>query len=469
MKKKLCQSHISRRQFVKGAAAAAAFAIVPRYVIAGAGNTPPSEKVNLACIGLGGQGISDMNLFLAVPQAQVVAVCDVHDKWEYGHDEEKQTAGALAAKQIVEQHYAAQTNSAAYKGCAAFKDYRKMLSDMSDIDACAIATPDHTHACIAMAAMKAGKHVYVEKPLAHSISEARALTEAAREHKVVTQMGIQLHATEELMLLVEMVKSGVIGRIKEIHLWSNKPLHFHPFDRPTDTPQAPEGLDWDLWIGPAPHRPYHSAYHPFRWRSWWDFGTGRLGDMGCHIFDPAFWALDLRAPVTVEAQTGYFSNEMYPDIALVRYEFGARGNLPPIAVTWYHGGIYPWRPAQLEQDKKLPDQGGLYIGDKGVILAPHTAAPRLIPESKMKEFKKPPQTLPHKRDHYAEFILACLGKTKTLAPFDYSGPLSETVLLGNVATRAGAKLDWDAKNMKVTNVSSANEFLQRQYRTGWTL
>ncbi len=465
----LAANPVSRRRFLAGSAGALGLTIIPRSVLAGEGRNPPSERVNLAVIGAGGQGIADMKEFLDVPSAQVVAVCDVHDRWESGSGQDKQSGGREPAREIVEKHYAANAESGTYKGCAVFSDYRKMLAEMPDIDACLVATPDHNHACAAMAAIKAGKHVYVEKPLTYSVYEARALTQAARDRKVVTQMGIQLHASEDIMLLVEMIKSGVVGPIREVHLWSNKRIEPHPSDRPGDTPPVPQGLDWDLWLGPADQRPYNPAYHPYMWRYWWEFGTGRLGDMGCHIFDPAFWALDLHAPVSVEAQTGPFNSEIYPDTGMFRFEFGPRGSLPPVTVTWYQGGLYPWRPAELEQGRRLPDQGGLYIGQTGTIMATHMAGPRLIPESKMKEFRRPPQTLPRGRDHYAEFILACRGKAKTLASFDYSGPMTETVLLGNVATRAGTKIDWDSAAFKVTNLPSANAFLQRQYRDGWTL
>ncbi|MBN2455079.1 MAG: Gfo/Idh/MocA family oxidoreductase [Sedimentisphaerales bacterium] len=444
MKKPVKQQNgkISRRDFLGAAAAVAAFTIVPRHVLGGPGYTPPSEKLNIAGIGLGGQGSRDIE---RVGSENIVALCDVDDQF---------AAGVFNT----------------YPNARKYRDFRKMLEKEKDIDAVVIATPDHTHALIAMTAIRMGKHVYCEKPLAHSIYEVRRLTEAARKHNVVTQMGIQCHADESIRLLCEWIWAGAIGPVREVHLWSNKPISSHAINRPKQTPPVPSTLDWDLWLGPAPERPYHSAYHPFKWRYWWDFGTGRLGDMACHIMDPAFWALKLTSPVTVEAQTTKFNDEVYPDTAVVRYEFAARDKLPPVTVTWYHGGIYPWRPEELEQGRNFPAEGGLYIGEKGKILIPHIAGPRLIPEEKMKSFNRPKPSLSRcDVGHYQQWVLACKGKSKTLANFDYAGPLTEAVLLGNVAVRAGNILHWDGPNMKVTNVPEANQYLSRQYRQGWTL
>ena len=240
-------------------------------------------------------------------------------------------------------------------------------------------------------------------------------------------------------------------------------------DRPMKTPMVPTTLDWDLWLGPAPYRPYHPNYVPSLWRAWWDFGCGRLGDMGCHIIDPAFWALKLKYPKTIEAHSTPFNNETFPVASVVRYEFDARGDMPPVTVHWYSGGIYPWRPPELEQERNFPKEGGLYIGDKGKILAPHGAGPRLIPESKMKGFKPPEPFLPRGLNHHQEWLEACKGGPKALANFDYAGPLTEVILLGNVAIRTGKKLTWDGPNMQITNIPEANQYLSRQYRQGWTL
>lgn len=431
---------ISRRQFLGGAATAAFFSVVPRYVLGGRRNVPPSEKLNIACIGCGGMGASDIE---QVSSETIVALCDVD--W-------KQAAATFGK----------------FPNAKKYRDFRKMLeAEDKNIDAVTVSTPDNTHAVAAAMAIAMGKHVYCQKPLAHDVYEVRHLTELARKYKAVTQMGIQLHAMVVIKLLVEIIKSGMIGQVRRVDLWSNK--NWGGGTRPTETPPVPEHLDWDLWLGPAAERPYHPTYLPGNWRRWWDFGTGTLGDMGCHIIDPAWWALELGYPTSVEAKPGPFNNETYPEATIVRWEFPARGGLPPVVVSWYDGVNNPPRPPELEQGRRLPDQGGLYYGEKGTILAPHMDGPRLIPESKMKGFKPLAQLFPRDIDHYQEWIRACKGGPKPLANFDYSGPLTEAILLGNIAACAGQKLSWDGPNLKVTNVPEANKFLRREYRKGWNL
>ncbi len=431
---------LSRREFLSGTAAAAAFTIVPRYVLGGPGRTAPSEKLNIACIGVAGMGGGDVG---QVSTENIVALCDVD--WRHA-------AGTF-------ERFAAAKK---------YRDFREMLEkENKSIDAVTVSTPDNTHAVAAMMAIKMGKHVYCQKPLAHDMYEVRKLTEAAREHKVMTQMGIQLHAENCVKYVVEFIKSGVIGKVQKVDIWSGK--DWGGGTRPKETPPVPQTLDWDLWLGPAPYRPYHPTYLPGEWRRWWDFGTGTLGDMGCHIIDPAWWALDLTYPTSVEAEPGPFNEETYPQKTVVRCEFPARGDLPPVTLTWYDGANQPPRPQELEKERNLPDQGGLYYGEKGTILAPHGGNPRLIPESKMKGFKLPEPSLPREVNHYQDWIRACKGGPKPLANFDYSGPLTETILLGNVAARAGQKLAWDGPNFKVTNLPEADKYLRRQYRQGWTL
>ncbi|MHC4619542.1 MAG: Gfo/Idh/MocA family protein [Planctomycetota bacterium] len=437
---------MSRRDFVRaGVGAAAAFTIVPRHVLGGPGYKAPSEKLNIAFIGAGGQGERNIR---QLSGENIVALCDV----DYDR----------AAK--------------AFEMCPKapkYRDFRKMLDKQKDIEAVVITTPDHTHAVAAMRAMRMGKHVYCEKPLTHSIYEARRLTEAARQAKVVTQMGIHHHAGQALRLGVEVLRSGVIGNVREVHLWTVRPrtLWAQGIERPKEQEQVPATLSWDLWLGPAPYRPYvKKAYCPFVWRGWWDFGTGALGNMGCHVMDLAFWALELgKRAVSVEARTTRFNDETYPAASLIRYRFGALGDMSPVTVVWYDGGLLPWRPDELEEKRRLPDHGGIYVGEKGTIVVPLGDGPRLIPESKMRGFKRPEQTLPRARGQHEEWVEGCKGGPKPLGDFDYSGPLTEMVLLGNVAIRAGKKLDWDAPGMKVTNVPEANEYLQRQYRKGWSL
>jgi predicted dehydrogenase len=433
---------IARRDFLRSAAAAAAaFTVVPRRVLGGPGRTPPSQKLNIACIGSGGQGASDIQ---SVSSENIVALCDV----DWGTHTAKTFAKFPSAKK--------------------YKDFRKMLdAEDKNIDAVTVATPDNVHAVAAMAAIKRGKHVYCEKPLCHDIYEVRQLTEEARKRGLMTQMGIQVHAESCVRLVAEMIKSGVIGEVRKVDIWSGK--NWGGGERPRESEPVPETLDWDLWLGPAPWRPYNHVYLPGNWRRWWDFGTGTLGDMGCHIIDPAFWALDLAYPTSVEARPAKFNDQTYPQATTVQWEFPARGTLPPVTVAWCDGDRRPARPDELETGRELPDQGGLYYGEKGTILAPHMGNPRLIPESKMKGFKMPEPFLDRGLDHYQDWIKACKGGPKPLANFDYSGPLTETILLGNVAARAGGKLNWDGPNLKVTNVAEVNQYLRREYRSGWKL
>ncbi len=431
---------ISRRDFMGAAATAAAFTIVPRYVMGGSRYIPPSEKLNVACIGIGGMGENDVR---QVSSENIVALCDVD--WKHAADTFKQ-----------------------YPFAKKYRDFRRMLErEDKNIDAVTVSTPDHIHAVAAMMAIKMDKHVYCQKPLAHDVFEVRQLTEAAREHNVTTQMGIQIHAEDTVKLVVEIIKSGIIGKVRKVDIWSGK--NWGGGTRPTETEPIPETLNWDLWLGPAPWRPYHHTYLPGNWRRWWDFGTGTLGDMGCHIIDPVFWALDLTYPISVEAHPTEFNNETYPEATAVRWEFPARGELPPVAVTWYDGVNRPFLPKELEPGRKLPEQGGLYYGEKGTILAPHMGGPRLIPESQMRGFKKPKPFLGRGINHYQEWIRACKGGPKPSANFDYSGPLTETILLGNIAALAGEKLYWDGPNFKITNMPDANKYLKREYREGWKL
>lgn len=434
-------TRINRRQFLGSAVAAAAFTIVPRHVLGGAKQVPPSEKLNIASIGIGGQGASDIQ---SVSSENIVALCDV----DWG----KHTAATFEK----------------FPNAKKYKDFRKMLeAEAKNIDAVTVSTPDNLHAVAAMMAVKMDKHVYCEKPLCHDIYEVRSLTEEARKRGVMTQMGTQIHGTNEMKLFVEIIKSGAIGKIHRVDLWSSK--NWGGGTRPTDTPPVPEKLDWDLWLGPAPYRPYHPKYAPGEWRRWWDFGTGTLGDMGCHIIDPAWWALDLKYPTSIEAQPGPFNDETYPEKTRITWEFPARGDLPPVTVTWCDGDNKPVRPKELEENRKLPFEGGIYYGDKGVILYPHMGSPRLIPETRMKDFKVPARTFDRSVDHYHDWIRACKGGPKPLSNFDYAGPLAEAILLGNIAARAKQKVEWDGPGMKVSNLPEMNKFLRREYRKGWSL
>lgn len=451
---------MSRRSFVKASAAVAALTIVPRHVLGGEGKPAANEKLNIAGVGVGGMGGSNL---AACESENVVALCDVD-------------AGGYAAKTFGK-----------YPKAKAYKDFRVMLDQQKDIDAVIVATPDHTHAVIALAAIQRGKHVYVQKPLAHSVYEARVLTEAARKHKVMTQMGNQGHSGDGARLMCEWIWDGAIGPVREVHCWTNRPVwpQSVEVDRPKETPAVPATLDWDLWIGPAAMRPYHPTYHPGTWRAWWDFGTGSLGDLGCHIMDPAFWALKLKYPVSVEGCISTYwqglwqktepKNEQYPRSTIVRYKFPAREGMPEVKLTWWDGGMMPPRPEALEKGRRMGDDDGgvLLIGDKGLLMCGcYGSGPRLVPESRMKEYRQPTKTLervPGGR-HEQDWVRACKGGNPASSSFDYSGPFAETVLMGNLAIRyPNRELLWDGGKMEVTNDKEANAYVRRQYRQGWTL
>jgi len=439
-----CSAKVSRRGLMNAAAAAAALTIVPRNVLGGARHVPPSEKLNIAGVGIGGRGAGDLD---EVGSENIVALCDVDDS------------------------YAAKVYKS-YPDAKKYHDFRKMLDKEKNIDAVIIATPDHTHAVVAMAAIKRGKHVYCEKPLAHSIYEVRRVTEAAREAGVATQLGNQGQASEGTRLVGEFIAADAIGPVREVHSWSNRPISPRGIDRPKDAHPVPEGLDWDLWLGPAPQRPYHPCYLPFTWRGWWDFGTGILGDIGCHQMAPVFRALKLGYPTSVEACSSGVNTETAPLASIVRYDFPARAGMPALRLSWYDGGLMPPRPAELPNGLRFGNaDDNLYIGDKGKMLG-H----RLLPEARSKEYGKPPRILPRSPGHHKEWIDACKGGELAGSNFNVSGPLTEVVLLGNIALRTGQtlyekglKLNYDGPGMKVTNLPEANEYIRCEYRDGWTL
>jgi predicted dehydrogenase len=434
------------------AAAVAAFTIVPAHVLGGPGKNAPSEKLNVAGIGVGGRGAADIN---ACEGENVVALCDVDSR----------QAGGTYKK---------------FPNAKVYQDFRKMLdAEDKNIDAVTIGTPDHIHAPAAIRAMKMGKHVYCEKPMAHTIREAREMARVARKMGVVTQMGNQGHAGEGLRLYYEFIKDGAIGAVKEVHVWTDRAgvpdgRAWWPqgVDRPKDTPAVPEGLDWDLWLGPAPIRPYHPDYVPFKWRGWFDFGCGALGDMAVHNADPAFFALELGAPIAAEAESSPVNNETFPMWSIITYYFPAKGDRPAVTMKWYDGGKLPPRPEELEEGRKLEDNGILFVGDKGKLLGPsHAGAPRLIPESRMKEYGRPPKMLERSIGHHEEWIKACKeGKPRDAkSGFWYAGPFTEALLVGNLAVRTGKRIKWNSKKMKATNVPEANQYVSKTYRAGWEI
>ncbi|GBD35528.1 Inositol 2-dehydrogenase [bacterium HR36] len=399
----------------------------------------PSDKLNIAVIGCGGRGAANLK---AVSSQNIVALCDV--------DEERLAA---AAKDFPK----------ARRYC----DFRQMFDEMhSAIDAVVVSTPDHTHAPASVLAMNLGKHVYCEKPLCHSIYEARRMAEVAAKTKVATQMGNQHHWGYRRP--VEIVRSGLLGTIREVHAWSDR--NFSGGNRPKETPPVPAHLKWDIWLGPAPARPYHPVYHPFRWRGWWDFGTGSLGDMGCHICDPAVWALELdkATTITVTAEGPPVHPESTPAWAIVRYTFPPRGKLPTVTVIWYHGGKLP--PKDVAGDMKLPSNGSLFVGEKGKLLVPHGGHPSVFPEDLQADLQKIKGTISAPAtSHHAEWLQACKTGQTTGSNFAYAARLTEIVLLGNVAYRVGKPIEWEVATMRAKNCSEASQFVRRDYRKGWTL
>jgi predicted dehydrogenase len=471
-KVRISNAKFSRREFMGGAAiSSAAFMVLPGAVLGLRGATSPNEKLNLAGIGIGGQGAHDLS---QMTSENIVALCDV-DQGYAGHQFKK------------------------YPQAKPYTDYRKMLDEMKEIDGVVVATPDHHHAFASMEAIKRGKHVYCEKPLTHSVWEARQLAKAAREAKVATQMGNQGQASSETRRLCEQVWSGIIGQVREVHIWTDRPSRglFDEYwpqgvPRPKECPPVPSSLDWELWIGPAPMRPYNPIYAPFRWRGWWDFGTGALGDIGCHAMDPVFRALKLGAPTHVQAASTRVNDDSFPLGSMVTYQFPARPGavqknnchltglsgaaageieMAPCKLVWYDGGLRPPRPEGLPEGKQMGDNGRLLVGDKGFILGN-----AVYPEALGKDAPQVAQKIPPSPGHYREWIDACKGGKPAGANFDWAGPLAESVLLGNVALRVQLreeltlyKLIWDTENVKVANLEDANKFVRREYRAGWVL
>jgi hypothetical protein len=445
---------VGRREFVKNAALGAAGLLILRNAKS-AYSYQANEKLNIACVGVGGHGWSNL---MAVSSENIVALCDVD-----------------------EQHASQAFNR--YPDVPKFADFREMLDKMhNQIDAVVVTTPDHTHAVISVAAMKLGKHVYCEKPLTRTVYEARVMRETAAKQKVVTQMGNQGSATEGLRRAVELAWAGVIGEIREAHVWFGGGNH--PVDRPSEEPQPPPGFNWDLWLGPAPYRPFHPAYIRGAWRNWRPFGTGVLGDFGCHTANLAFRALRLDmlwdpkvkrpkgAVIRVSAEASEIHPETYSRWVIVRYEFPARGNLPPVKLTWYNGGPRPPEEILRDLGQPMTDAGCLLLGTKGAIFSdcPWNTRFTLLPRKQFEGFQGPSPILPRSPGHHAEWILACKGKgPKPFSSFDIGGTLTEVILLGNVALLVGHPIEYDPLTGRIVNCAEANRFLHREYRAGWRL
>lgn len=437
----------SRRTFVKSLAASAAAASFPASSwarVAGA-----NERLNIASIGTGGKGWSDLNGVAASPAVGVVALCNI--------DSSKPHLGQAAEK---------------YPQAKTYADWRKTLDDAKQFDAVLVSTPDHMHAPIGLAAMQLGKHVFCQKPLTHTLHEARQMTLAARKAGVVTQMGNQIQSYAEYRTAVAIVQAGLIGKVKAVHSWQGGiPRWPRALDRPTNVDPVPAGVEWDLWLGAAPERPFVTGmYHAFNWRGWQDFGTGQLGDFGCHILDPVFKALMLTAPTKAVAEAPAMNKESWTKWATVRYEFPgtkytAGESLP---LTWYDGdGITAPREllTDIPSTEKLPGSGSALVGEKGTLVVPHVAPPKLYPEEKFSAADIPKMD---KLDHYVQFADACRGVGKTTSHFDYAGPLTEAVMLGTIAVRLPKQeLLWDAAALKVTNNEAAQQLVSKPYRKGW--
>jgi predicted dehydrogenase len=429
-------SPVTRRRFLQTAnLTAAGFLVVGPNVLAK--GQSPNEKLNIAMIGSGGRGASNLG---NVRSENIVAFCDVDER-------------------------RAVTTYNQFPDVPKFADYRVMLDKMDrQIDAVVVSTPDHSHAPASVTAMRRGNHCYCEKPLTHEIYEARVVAEVAAQNNLATQMGTQIHAGSNYRRVVELVQSGSIGEVHECHVWINRAEGGG--ERPPETPPVPPGLHWDLWLGPAPYRPYHPCYLPRQWNFWWDFGGGNLAAMGCHYFDLPFWALKLHHPTSIETTGPPLHPETTPRWLTIRYEFPQRGDLPPVTLLYYDGGRQP----ELLKALRLTDwkSGVLFVGSKGMLISDYGRR-KLLPEKQYADFQPSEPFIPNSIGHHREWIEACKTGSSTTCNFVYSGAVTETVLLGNVSYRTGQKIEWDGENMKATNCPAAEKYVRREYREGWTL
>jgi len=466
---------ITRREFVAGGLASITLSgispmIVPSRVLGG--EAAPSNTLAIAAVGCGGMG---RNYLEGCKAERIVALCDID------HD--------FVAKRGVWDKF---------PGANRYRDWREMFDkEAKNFDALIVATPDHTHAVILMAALQLGKHIYCAKPVTHTIAEARKVKEAVlRNPKLVTKASVQASGTDAAVSTTELLNSGAIGPVRELNIWCDHPAYPCSLVRPTDTQTPPAGMDWDLWIGPAPFRPFHSAYHPENWRPWWDFGSGTVGDMGCHTFHMYFRELQLAAPKAVYGcvstrNDGFFrfvsTPECQSNANMVTWEFPARGSLPPLTMHWYDGGMKPHRPPELDRRTELPASGVLFVGEKGVLIAGYYggnpfgrgAGPDgrgnirglpgglLLPEDRFKDLQPPPRTMRRVEDHYGEWTQACKAGAKTICPIEFGCEMTELALLGSLALRARRLLEWDSAAMRITNSSQANNLIDPPYRSGW--
>jgi predicted dehydrogenase len=461
---------VSRRKFISTTAAVVAgISVVPRHVLGGPKFVAPSETVNIAIVGCGGQGQSNVRELFHLEDARIIAVADPVETQDLHAYYFNSFAGRLPVKDEIQKHYAEKTPN--YK-VADYEDFRVMLEKEKAIDAILCATPDHLHAYVSATVMRQGKHVYCEKPLVHNVWEARQISKIAKETGLSTQMGNQGHSGDFIRQTCEIIWDGAIGDVREVHAWTNASRwnKKDPGGRPPAQP-IPKGVNWDLWLGPRETRPYSPDYNPVAWRDFWDFGTAPIGDFFCHNFDPAFWALDLREPLSIEASAvGGVDSYIAPFGGLYTYQFGPRGKMPAVKFMWYEGGLMPPRPEGLEEDDQLGANGNgiLFIGDKGMLTCSGWGGrPVLLPGSRDEAYKRPAKSLPRSKGHHRDWLDGCKGGPPPSSHFEYGAALTEIGLLGLVAMRVGKKIRWDAKAMKATNAPEADKLLKETYRPGW--
>ena len=460
----------TRRRFLSNAATAAtAFTIIPRHVLGGRGVLPPSDKVNVAIVGAGGQGRTNVRELMRHNDAQIIAVADPAEHWDLSAFYFRGVAGRGPVRQEIEKHFAEKTPNFR---CAEYQDFRVMLEKEKAIDAILCATTDHLHAYVTLFAMRKGKHVYCEKPLTHNIAEARLVARVAKETGVATQMGNQGHSRDTIRETCEWIWDGAIGTVREVHAWvSNSRWNPGLVAKPKTAQPVPPGLNWDLWLGPAETHPYNPAYAPVSWRDFWAFGCGALGDFGCHDLDAACWALDLQAPESVEVRpAGRTDPEMTPHGEIGYYHFAARKDKPAVKIVWYSGGLLPDTPEELSPGTSLPGRGVLFIGEKGKILCEGAGGrPRLLPFEKTGEYKKPSATLPRSKGHHRDWLDAIKGGPPASSQFEYAARLTEIVLLGVASLRTGKKLHWDPATLTSPGAPETEPIFKGRYRDGWKL